>query len=579
MSQTSVFDFVKEHIPLSDYVRTLPQTNGLHSTGRSKWRCNNILSGGSNKNSMSIDDELGYFKMFSHGQESGDVIKLYSLVNGGIPQFDSAVGLAQHMGLVVDEELLTMNSGEQSVSSLTDAMNTIAQRAHTYLRKSQSPDAQKVLLYLRKRGMSTTLIDSWSLGFLPNNADDLKEILHGFDDKTLSTIGVYGKNNFVSMRGRLVFPIFNTQGKAISLSSRTVDGVNTPLPDSKYINTPSTKIYAKSETLYGQHLLKRSTQKIIVCEGNMDVIALNEQVDNDTVAVATCGTALTQGHVSLLSRYSPKAVYIMFDSDDPGQESLSKLVWLHNHWDKVFYSPVQGAKDPWEVYEKGVDITPSLNSGVSVMQAALRHKSSVLDKREFIQWCKSTYKTLNFTDDKSLFIEDAAHESGTKRSFMEKQISISDTKELNPSSFTDSGNHDFSDEFILLLSCLSEFDADDRKNIAFPLAINNVHSTVSTICGCATQDHIDVLKSIVKGERGDVDRSQLSQAYGSIIDGVTPESVSRILSRTLVNEWRKTKVPDNARKYIPALMSIAQGTSSASGVHQLSFVFDAAATA
>lgn len=305
-SASDIFSFVKSHVTLSDFVQTLPSLSSLSSTGKGVWRCNNVISGGSNPTAMVIDDNRGFFKVFSHDQQYGDVITLYSMTMGSpdVAPFDNALALASHMGVTVDESLKHKNPHAVSSSAIMSALDTIADAAHHYLMFSSHEDASVAREYLHSCGMDDDMISEWNLGLFPSQKSDMHTIISGIRDDILRSSGLVSRNNFsfIPMQGRLVFPILSPHGKTLSFSSRVIDGIPTPLEDSKYINTLTTDVYDKSRTLYGQHRITQSTQRIVICEGNFDVLALNRMVDDNTVAVATCGTALTIGHISALSK-------------------------------------------------------------------------------------------------------------------------------------------------------------------------------------------------------------------------------------------------------------------------------------
>lgn len=570
----SIFDHVKNNVSVSDYVRTLPSLKGLHSAGHKKWRCNNVIAEGSNPNAMMIDDELGFFKVFSHGQESGDVITLYSIMNNmtGENQKDCAIGLAELMGVDIDESMLGGSQGVSS-ASLTTVMDDIADKAHKFLLGSKTKDAVKVRKYLSSRGMSSGEVKKWRLGFLPTGQDN---ILDEYDRKTLKELGLVNDKGFSAMPGRLVFPIMSPRGKAISLSSRVVEGVDTALPDSKYVNTTNTQIYTKSDALYGQHLLKRSTQRVIVCEGNMDVIALNESLPKNWVGVATCGTALTEGHVSLLSRFGVLAVSIMFDSDSAGMESMSKLMWLSNHFSDVSYCPVPGGKDPWDAYQEGRSLEDAVHQGVNIISAAVSYKSDVLDRNSIIDWCGQQYQALNFSDDKALLVMEVSGAAGIPRRTLEKKVSGGTVKKTRQKTV---GNTRLSDEVCFVISTLLGLDSNTRKKICYPFRMDDeTRDYALDACGAETDDDVLALDVVATGDRTAVDKKLLSAVFSLAKDSPDFGACASYVARGLLHSWKTDGVPKSAREYISALNIIATGSSSADPVEQLAFVFDAVAT-
>lgn len=585
MTQDNIFSFVKSHVVMSDFVRTLPTLTSISATGRGKWRCNNVISGGSNATSMVIDDDAGFFKVFSHDQQHGDVITLYQLTLGDESGsvLEQAVALADHMGVVIDESLLHKNNSGVSITQITSALETLSTRAHKYLMESHNKDAQKARKYLfEERGMEEKLAQEWRLGVFPEKDSHMKTMLAGLSTDVLVKAGIASekKNSFIPMQGRLVYPIFSSSKKAISFSSRIVQGVKTPLPDSKYINTSSTKVYDKSMTLYGQHLIDKNTTEVIICEGNMDVIALNAATDSHAAAVATCGTALTQGHVSMLGKKKNISVVdIMFDADDAGQDAAASALWLHNHWDEVYNLPIIGGKDPWDVYVDKRSFEKSFNRKSSLMTSAVRHKHKTLKKNDFIQWCADSLGVLNFIDDRELLIHDIVSESGISR----KSLILASQQSKT---FSKVNNHN--DEKMLseglegVIPSLLSLDSETRKCIAYPILVSSSQELSFAMCGCETQDDEDVLYSIVSGKRSASQRHVLAEAFSLHPKEEEYENAciyaAQYISRQLLFCWRYDKTLTPVVEFIPAITTISQGLSHADGQDQLSFVFEAVAT-
>lgn len=584
MSQENIFSFVKSHVVLSDFVRTLPTLVSMSATGRGKWRCNNVISGGKNATSMVIDDESGFFKVFSHDQQHGDVITLYQLTLGDESEsmFSQAIGLAEHMGVAVDDSLLNNYSGGVSSTQIISALETITRRAHDYLVKSDNKDARVVRNYLADRGMDDDLIKEWKLGVFPEKNSKMDTILAGIQRDVLVESGIASAKNtsFIPMQGRLVYPIFSPSGKTISFSSRIVDGVSTPLPDSKYINTSSTKVYDKSMTLYGQHMIDKSTTEVVICEGNMDVIALNDATPKHVAAVATCGTALTKGHVSMLSKKKNiTTVDLMFDSDDAGQDAASSGIWLHNHWDDVYSLPVIGGKDPWDVYVEVGDFEDSFNAKSSLMTSAIRHKHETLKKSDFMQWCASSISELNFIDDRELFMHDVTSIAGVSRksiiSATQQSKKINEVRDHSRGSALSAG-------LLEVIPALLSLDVAERRAIGYPAFVSSAKNLVFSACGCETEDDEDVLFAIINSTKSGVSRSLLAEAF-ALYPQEEEEENSRIhaaqyISRQLMFSWRYDESTPPVVRFIPAITSISQGLTQATGYDQMSFVFEAIAT-
>ncbi len=194
-----------------------------------------------------------------------------------------------------------------------------------------SPEAGPARGYLRQRGYDGEVVRDYRLGWAPDGWDLLARALR-LSDRDLTDSGL----GFVNRRGRqqdafrarILFPIFDPQGKPVGFGGRNLPGSDGP----KYKNTSESEVYAKSKVLYGLHRAKTAVveaDEVIVCEGYTDVIGYAQAGLGR--AVATCGTALTEEHVKLLRRFARRVV-LSFDADAAGQNAAARFYeWESTH--------------------------------------------------------------------------------------------------------------------------------------------------------------------------------------------------------------------------------------------------------
>lgn len=190
-----------------------------------------------------------------------------------------------------------------------------------------SPDGKKAVGYLEKRGMPRDSAEAFEIGYSPASWDALTSHLKGLglDYKILEKAGLIvkkadGAGYYDRFRGRLMFPIRDIKDRVIGFGGRAMQKDEMP----KYLNSPETPLFKKGETLYGIGVAKEAIRKrdfAIVVEGYMDAIACHRA--GVTNAVATLGTALTPGHLRLLSRFS-KNVLLVFDADEAGLKAAQR---------------------------------------------------------------------------------------------------------------------------------------------------------------------------------------------------------------------------------------------------------------
>lgn len=184
---------------------------------------------------------------------------------------------------------------------------------------------KQALAYFRGRGLSDGTMRQFGLGCSDKYGDDLYRYLKklGYRDELLKNSGLISyderRGGHDKFWNRAMFPIMDARGKVIGFGGRVMgDG------EPKYLNSPETKVFDKSRSLYGLHIARTTKQPgLLLCEGYMDVIALHQAgLDN---AVASLGTSLTQGHANLLKRYA-KEVYLTYDSDGAGVKAALRAI-------------------------------------------------------------------------------------------------------------------------------------------------------------------------------------------------------------------------------------------------------------
>jgi DNA primase len=272
--------------------------------------------------SLSLDPARGLYHCFGCGK-GGDV---YTFVQETQSlDFNEAVEfLARQAGIQIEAD-----PGAAKRRGEHDELVEAVRRAVDFYRRrlKSGPDAGPARSYLRGRGIDTGTVDDYQIGYAPEEAtwDALVKELRagGVKDRAIEGAGLArrgrGGRIYDVFRSRVVFPIHDLRGDPIGFGGRAI-GAATP----KYLNSPESRLYQKSQLLYSLHRAKgaisRSGQAVVV-EGYFDVIACH-QAGVET-AVATCGTALGEGHFDLLRRFSEKVV-LAFDSDVAGSGAALK---------------------------------------------------------------------------------------------------------------------------------------------------------------------------------------------------------------------------------------------------------------
>ncbi len=275
--------------------------------------------------SFSVNPQLGIYKCFGCGV-GGDALS-FIMKTRNIEFMDLIRELAQQFGIEMPKNF---NKNESS-KDLKDLMIKANARAVEYysdnLLKNYDKSAEKVLKYLTNRGISTDIMKKFRLGLALKSYTGLyDELKKDFSDNVLEKAGLIlpgHDNRYVDrFKNRIIIPIQNEFGDFVAFGARAIDEGQSP----KYLNSSDSLIYNKSKLLYGLYTAKEAIKEqdcVILMEGYFDVISAQAHgIEN---CVASCGTALTQEHVKLLSRYTKsRKIYLSFDTDSAGQKATER---------------------------------------------------------------------------------------------------------------------------------------------------------------------------------------------------------------------------------------------------------------
>lgn len=272
--------------------------------------------------SFNVNTTKQFYHCFGCGM-SGNVVSF--LMDHDRLDFVSAIEfLAHQLGLEVPQEKGS-KAADPSVSDLYTLLEKTSRYFQHQLRKN--PLAKTALSYLKDRGLYVEIIKEFAIGYAPPGWDNLQKEI-GVDknarDLLLSsgmTIKKSHDQSYDRFRDRIMFPIRDRRGKVIGFGGRVLNK-ETP----KYLNSPETPVFHKSQELYGLYeALKRNRtlEQVIVVEGYMDVITLFQH--NIPFAVATLGTSTSKNHIQLLQRYTSSIIFC-FDGDQAGKDASTRAL-------------------------------------------------------------------------------------------------------------------------------------------------------------------------------------------------------------------------------------------------------------
>ena len=306
--------------------------------------------------SFHVTPAKGLYHCFSC-QEGGDLITFVRKVEG--LTFSEAVEkLANRYGVTLryDESGAGQSRGAGQRARLV-ALHAMA--AAFYMEALQSPEAQMGREFLTGRGFPPDTWAKFAVGYAPKGWDALTNRLraNAYTDDEMLAAGVVAQGQrgvYDRFRGRLVWPIRDTSGDTVGFGARKLyDDDEGP----KYLNTPETVIYKKSQVLYGLDIARRDIarkQQVVIVEGYTDVMACH--LAGVTTAVATCGTAFGADHVKVMRRLlldsadSNAEVVFTFDGDAAGQKAAMRAFDQEQHFvAQTFVAVAANGQDPCDL--------------------------------------------------------------------------------------------------------------------------------------------------------------------------------------------------------------------------------------
>ena len=269
--------------------------------------------------SFIVSPAKGIFKCFGCGKAGDSVRFIMEHEHYSYPE--ALRFLAQKYGIIIEEkeqtpeEMVAQNERERMFN-----VNSFAQQYFSSTMKNDEEGLAIGMSYFRERGFRDAIIDKFQLGYCLNQRDAFIQhaIKNGYSKELLLKVGLASGNEertYDKYQGRVIFPIHNLTGKVIGFGARILSGDKTK---AKYLNSPESEIYNKSQTLYGIYFAKSEISRLdncILVEGYADVLSMHQAGIENTVA--SSGTSLTTEQIRLISRYT-KNITVLYDGDSAG---------------------------------------------------------------------------------------------------------------------------------------------------------------------------------------------------------------------------------------------------------------------
>ncbi|MDR3697100.1 DNA primase [Mucilaginibacter sp.] len=270
--------------------------------------------------SFTVSPAKGIFKDFSSGKGGSAVTFLMELEKFSYPE--ALKWLAKKYGIEVEETVETVENKEEE--NRRESLMIVTAYAAKFFHESllDTEEGQNIgLSYFKERGFSNDIIKKFELGYSPDQWEAFtgQAIKNGYQQQFLEESGLSVKRDngtlYDRYRGRVMFPIHSFTGRVIAFGGRTLKSdKNVP----KYVNSPESEIYHKSNVLYGLYFAKKAIREVDNCflvEGYADVLSVFQAgIEN---VVASSGTSLTVEQIRLIGRFT-KNITILYDGDAAG---------------------------------------------------------------------------------------------------------------------------------------------------------------------------------------------------------------------------------------------------------------------
>lgn len=375
--------------------------------------------------SFSVTQEKQIYHCFGCGA-GGNVITFVMDIEN-LSFHDALSKLGSRIGITIEESSSSSSEAKAPVSKEVAIMKKAHEFASDYFHHLllYTEEGEDALNYLEERGFSKEIIEKYKIGWSLPNWDALTTLLErkGMDLQEIEKTGlIIRKENelkyFDRFRGRIMFPVFDESGHVIAFSGRILHKSEN---DAKYLNSPESPIFQKSQVLYNLDKARldiRKQRNVIIFEGFLDVIAASKA--GITNGVATMGTALTSQHIIKLNRLTSH-VTLCYDGDKAGMEAAKRAATsLQAQNIQTEISIIPDAMDP-DDYIKNygeeafkTKIIEKPHSYLSFMMIVLKRDKNFNNENDTLQYIQEILEILserNSSVERDLYIRQLSQET------------------------------------------------------------------------------------------------------------------------------------------------------------------------
>lgn len=378
--------------------------------------------------SFFVSPQLQRFKCFGCAA-AGDVFEFLQKYEG-LTFYEALQALAERAGITL--ETTTASPADQQRERFREILNLTKEYYHFLLTKHEAGEPARE--YLKDRGITNESITIFQMGYALPSWDGLIKYLHGkkkYSLDELARVGLIVNNErgktYDRFRDRLMFPLNDSRGKVVGFSGRVLDPT---IKTAKYINSPETDFYHKSQLLYGfSELFQeiRKKEEVIVVEGEFDVISSAQAHVNNVVAIK--GSALTSDHARIIHRVVDRVI-LALDADEAGIEATKRAIPICTEAGlELRIIKVPEGKDPDELSRKSPDLwrkaaEQSLSVYAYLLEVALQKhdKTTPEGQRQIIDDLAPIFTHITHAVEREFYFKKLADELGVKVSVIQADI-------------------------------------------------------------------------------------------------------------------------------------------------------------
>lgn len=378
--------------------------------------------------SFSVNSEKQFYYCFGCGAAGNVFSFLMEMENMDFPEAMKKLAERAHITLPEPERSAQVIAAEQTKQRLFDIHKAAGRFFYECLQEEQGKSARA---YLTKRQMDPRIARKFGIGYSPDSYDALFKHLKekGFTVSDILKSGLVlenkdGKGYHDRFRGRLMFPIFDVQGRVVGFGGRIL-----AKGEPKYLNSPETILFSKSRNLYGLNFAKAAKKReLILVEGYMDMLSIYQAGFHNVVA--SLGTAFNQEHARTLKRFADDVI-LLYDSDEAGTNAaLRAIPVLVKNGFRVKVTQVPDGKDPDEfIKAKGAaEFSKLLINAVHYISfeiACIQRKYNLKNPEHRVRFATEAAETLAKLDseiERNVYLGEVSRVTGVEEEAIRKEI-------------------------------------------------------------------------------------------------------------------------------------------------------------